>query len=712
LSTGSLGNYNLIYLAGTFTIDPRQIHIGADNKAKQYGQSDPAFTYSIVSGAVVSGDTWSGDLGRDTGENVGIYNITLGGLTLGDNYVVTVDSGALTINKRAVQVKPDAGQKRFYGDKDPTFTFGTNITLPFSETLVGPLGRAAGDNVGDYAFNLGDMQAANPNYDLTIDTTNKFKIEKLVIVITVNNLEKFYGEADPTYTFNYTVSASALANGVQIVVTGAPTRAVGENVGEYRISVGTFSAGPNFDATITSGAKLTIKKVVIHVKASDTNSVYGSNLPANSVTVTSGTMVGSETVSGAAYGYSTTPPSHVGTYTITPSTATVAGGLAANYDFVYETGTLTITKADLTVYLQKSNSDWGDAIAHDGVNHATGLKNSDKVGNIAYTYDGTSTDPSLPGTYALGGSVLDFYLGSADDYNITVVPATYVVNTPFFMSIDPARGPEAGGTAFTIVGLGFGFNAPRVLFDGLEATSVSLVGSSQISGLTPAHVKGLVIVTIITDSGTYDFGMVFTYYPPVPTPQVNSLGPISGPTSGGNKVTLSGSFFPGSDRKPAKIYVDGKLATGIKVSKDGKTLEMIVPAHALGKFDIRVSTKDGSFTYPQSYEYVPGGQSTKAFIIFGGDSSVLTKSGIAGLEKLFKKIPKNALVSSIKINGWVHRTKSTRIDAALSYARALVSAKYLKLKGLMGTYSLKGMGIYHLGNDLDRRAEIEVVWTN
>jgi hypothetical protein len=710
LSIGSLGNYNITYVPAILTIDPRQIHIAAADKTKLYGQTDPAFTYSITSGALVNGDSWSGALGRVSGENVGQYNITLGGLTLGNDYVVTVDSGKLTINKRPLQVKPTAGQKKSYGDNDPTYTFGTNITLPFSETLVGPLGRSTGEDVGDYAYNLADMQAANPNYDLTIDTTNKFKIEKLVITITVNNLEKFYGQADPTYT--YTFSPATLGNGGPITLTGAPTRATGENVGDYAIAVGTLSAGPNYTATITSGAKLTIKKLIIYVKAGDKTAVYGAALPANTVTVSSGTMVGAEAVSGASYTYSTATPVHVGSYVITPAAATVTGGLASNYAFAYETGTLTITKADLTVYLQKSNSDWGDSISHDGVNHSTGLKNGDVVGNIAYTYNSTNTDPSLPGSYVLGGTVTNFSSGSVDDYNITVVPATYVVNAPFFMGIDPKRGPEAGGTAFTITGLGFGFDAPSVYFDGLPATNVALVGSSMITGLTPAHVKGLVDVTIVTAAGTYDFGMVFTYYPPVPTPQVNSLGPIDGPTSGGNKVTLSGGFMKGSDGKPAKVYIDGKPATGIKVSKDGKTLVMTVPAHAAGKVDITVTTKDGSFTFPQSYEYIPGGNTSTAYIIFGGDSSVLTGAGKASLDKLIKGIPKNAVIASVGINGWVHRTASTKIDAALSIARATVTAKYLKSKGIKGTYTLDGKGIYHLGNEQDRRAEVEIVWTN
>jgi len=45
-------------------------------------------------------------------------------------------------------------------------------------------------------------------------------------------------------------------------------------------------------------------------------------------------------------------------------------------------------------------------------------------------------------------------------------------------------------------------------------------------------------------------------------------------------------------------------------------------------------------------------------------------------------------------------------------AAATVTAKYLKSKGIKVTYTLDGKGIYHVGNEQDRRAEVEIVWTN
>jgi outer membrane protein OmpA-like peptidoglycan-associated protein len=707
LSTGDPDNYNISYETATLTINKRQITVTADDKVKTYGDNDPTFTYIRTSGTLVGSDSFTGTLSRESGENVGDYDVTLGSLSLGDNYDVTLSGGKLTINKLAIRVVPTPNQKKSYGDNNPTYTFASNITLPFSDSLAGALGRDSGEDVSSYAYTIGDVASSNPNYDITLDTANKFNIEKLVITVTVNNLEKFYGEADPAYT--YTFSPATLGNGSAITLTGAPTRAAGENVGDYVISVGTLSAGSNYQANITAGAKLTIKKVAITITAGNQNMVYGSALPTNSLTVT-GTLAFSESVSSVTYTYSTNPPRNVGTYDITPSAAVVSGGLASNYDITYVKGELVVTKAPLTIYIASANSDWGDKVAPAGASSSEGLKNGDKVGEFNYTFNGSATEPGMPGTYELDGTVASFDTGTPDNYDITIVPATYTINSPFFVSIEPKRGPVAGGTRFTINGFGFGFNNPIVRFDGLDATEVTLNGSTQITGVTPPHPEGPVNVTLVTDAGTLEFGEVYTYFPPKPTPQISALAPVKGTTAGGTKVTMTGSAFKGSDGKVAKIYVNGVLATGVKVSKDGMTVEFITPPNTQGLSDIRVATNDGSFTYADAFEYIPGAKTSKAFIIFDGDKSVLLKPAIDGLNKLLKGIPKGANIVSVSVNGWVKRTASTAIDAKLSLARATVTANFLKKAGIKAKIVTNGKGIYRLGNDQDRRAEIEITW--
>ena len=66
------------------TISAKSLSITADAKSKNVGDADPALTYT--SSGLVDGDSISGSLSRDSGENVGTYAITQGTLSAGANY--------------------------------------------------------------------------------------------------------------------------------------------------------------------------------------------------------------------------------------------------------------------------------------------------------------------------------------------------------------------------------------------------------------------------------------------------------------------------------------------------------------------------------------------------------------------------------------------------------------------------------------------------
>ncbi|HVW15493.1 MAG TPA: Ig-like domain-containing protein, partial [Mucilaginibacter sp.] len=81
----------------TLTVNPAAITITADAKIKVYGQSDPALTYQVTSGALVGSDAFTGSLTRDPGENVGSYAINQGTLALNSNYTLSYISANLSI---------------------------------------------------------------------------------------------------------------------------------------------------------------------------------------------------------------------------------------------------------------------------------------------------------------------------------------------------------------------------------------------------------------------------------------------------------------------------------------------------------------------------------------------------------------------------------------------------------------------------------------
>jgi hypothetical protein len=96
---GVLGNYDITYNTANFTITARPITVTADAKSKVYGAGDPALTYQITSGSLVGGDSFSGSLTRDAGENVGSYAILQGTLALSGNYDLSYVGNNLTITK-------------------------------------------------------------------------------------------------------------------------------------------------------------------------------------------------------------------------------------------------------------------------------------------------------------------------------------------------------------------------------------------------------------------------------------------------------------------------------------------------------------------------------------------------------------------------------------------------------------------------------------
>lgn len=93
------GNYTVTIPASALgDILKRALSVTADDASKVQNDPDPALTYTLTSGSLVSGDAFSGGVARDSGENPGTYAIRIGTLSAGDNYTITFTPGTFTIN--------------------------------------------------------------------------------------------------------------------------------------------------------------------------------------------------------------------------------------------------------------------------------------------------------------------------------------------------------------------------------------------------------------------------------------------------------------------------------------------------------------------------------------------------------------------------------------------------------------------------------------
>jgi len=141
-----------------------------------------------------------------------------------------------------VTVTPDAGQSKVFGASDPTFTYTASPDV----TLTGALARQTGENVGTYAYDLGDLSGGTDYTLVLAETPPSFEITPATVTVTPDAAQsKVVGESDPTFT--YTASPD-------VTLTGALGRASGEEAGTYAFTLGSLSGGANYELVLGSSA--------------------------------------------------------------------------------------------------------------------------------------------------------------------------------------------------------------------------------------------------------------------------------------------------------------------------------------------------------------------------------------------------------------------------------------------------------------------------
>ena len=161
---------------------------------------------------------------------------------------------------------------------------------------------------------------------------------------------------------------------------------------------------------------------------------------------------------------------------------------------------------------------------------------------------------------------------------------------PTVTSITPSSGNIAGGTAVTVTGTGFLAGA-TVKIGGTAATGVTLVSSTSITAVAPAHAAGAVNVMVTnTDaqSGTLTSGFTYNTAPVSnPAPTVTTIAPNAGTINGGTAVTIRGTGFLAG----ATVKVGGTSATAVTVV-NSTTISATTPAHAAGAASVVVTNTD------------------------------------------------------------------------------------------------------------------------
>lgn len=167
---------------------------------------------------------------------------------------------------------------------------------------------------------------------------------------------------------------------------------------------------------------------------------------------------------------------------------------------------------------------------------------------------------------------------------------------PGVASVLPAGGITNGGTVVTINGVNF-VSGMTVKFGTNSATGVNFVNSTQATAVAPAGTLGKVDVTIQNPDGSV--GSLFNGYTYSVPPNVVSLSPASGSTTGGTTVNISGSNFVSG----STVKFGGNSAYTV-IFQDAALLTVVTPAGSPGAVSVIVENPYGQTgTLPNGFTY-------------------------------------------------------------------------------------------------------------
>ena len=382
------GNYKVTYKPGTLTItagsrpEDRQLSVTSYNGV--YDANEHTITVNnVLDGDIVEysydgGKTWTTDLTKYTD----VTNTTIKVRVTNANYApnpVELE-GTVTITPKPVTVTARSYSKTF-GAADPVFKADTVGTLN-GDKITYDISRETGENVGTYTITPAG-EAVQGNYNVTYATGT--------LTITASDREKavevtsYNGVYDAK---NHTIEVKNLVAGDQVEYSYDNGATWTTDLTKYKdvtdttilvkVTNANYAEVPQLTGTVT------ITPFPLVVKADDKSKVFGEKDPKLTAAETSG-------VEGKAkpdkqeitYNLSREAGENVGEYPITVKGEAVQG----NYTVTYESGKLTITKAERAKDIEVVN--YKDV--YDAGNHTIEVKNLVVGDKVEYSYDDGKT---------------------------------------------------------------------------------------------------------------------------------------------------------------------------------------------------------------------------------------------------------------------------------------------------------------------------------
>ena len=418
-----------------------------------------AITTPVASGtpvwALSQNGTFIGNQSITSSTNAGTYSLTYAsGIRLGNYTIMSGSATDWTVNKAPLGLSVTG---TYSGTTSVVPTSYTVTGLKNAETMVptqvtvsdanvataNKFVQAITANTGNANFN--NYQIA-PSYNGALNSTSSNSVTLNPMNLTVSAVASTSGNfySGQVYTGSYTSSAMVNADAHLITVTGV---ASGTDAGTYtsNLSVSVSgSAQSNYTTPVIRNANLVISPKPITVTSQATPSTYDGVSTyatlASLATYTNDSLVLGDTLGSVTQVANKTGVAQAGSYTVTPSQATLSSGNPNNYQFTYVSTNATVSPLALTV----SNTLVADKV-YDRTTQATvsngslqgvlAVDTSNVVLNQSGAFVSANAGPSV------GVNLADTLSGSASaNYTLTQPTGLTAAITPKSLSIGAQTG--------------------------------------------------------------------------------------------------------------------------------------------------------------------------------------------------------------------------------------------------------------------------------
>ena len=412
--------YEISYIPGTLTVTKAPLSISAGNYTKKQGDAMPVFKASYAGfkngedeSVLTKQPVFSCEANEASAPAE--YAVTISGAEA-ENYDISYEQGRLTVVEADAVVVRAKSYSRQYGDENPVFEFETEgVALDGTPEIV--CSAVANSPVGSYSIEV--KQGSIKNYNVHFES-GSLVITKAPLSISAGNYTKKQGDAMPVFKASY----AGFKNGEnESVLTKQPVFSCEANEAsapaEYAVTISGADA-ENYDISYEQGRLTVVEADAVVVRAKSYSRQYGDENPVFEFETEGAALDGTPEIVCSAVANSP-----VGSYAIE-----VKQGSIKNYNVHFESGSLVITKAPLSISAGNYTKKQGDAMPVFKASYA-GFKNGENESVLTKqpVFSCEANEASAPAEYAvtISGAEAENYDISYEQGRLTVVEADAVV---------------------------------------------------------------------------------------------------------------------------------------------------------------------------------------------------------------------------------------------------------------------------------------------